>query len=45
MENTIMDKIRSGQSFLYREGGLPSMIIEARMIELFVPAFCKGILG
>jgi hypothetical protein len=31
MENTIMDKIRSGQSFLYREGGLPSMIIEARM--------------
>ncbi len=28
-----MEKIRSGQTFLYREGGYPSMVAEARMKE------------
>lgn len=33
-----MEKIRSGQSFLYREGGCPSMVVEARMKE----AICES---
>lgn len=29
--STCMDKIRSGQSFLYREGGMQSMVVDVRM--------------
>ncbi len=29
--STYMEKIRSGQTFLYRDGGQPSMVIDARM--------------